>query len=113
MMIMEAVDYAAIYIEKNLNSAITLNGIAKSVYTSSSHLQRQFKSVMNFSIMKYVRKRRLLLSRDLLLKTNLRVCDISAELSFEYEASFIRAFKIEFGMTPKQYRKKYQQLPEV
>ena len=81
---MEAAICAVQYIEKNLNSNITLKEISKNVYISSSHLQRQFNNVMNVSIMEYVRKRKLLLSLNLLQNTNLRVSDISAELAFEH-----------------------------
>jgi len=53
-----------------------------------------------------VRNLRLRQAEELLLKTDLSVSEISADLNFRYSEYFIRAFKAATGQTPLQFREK-------
>jgi AraC family transcriptional regulator len=53
----------------------------------------------------YIRSRKLAVSLDDLLKTNSTLFNIALDYGFEYEQSYRRAFKHEFGITPGEYRK--------
>ena len=91
-------------VENNIKSQLTVASLSKAVYISPSHLQRLFKFAFEQPIASYIRSRRLAASLEALLKTDLRIIDIAEEYGFEYEQTFIRAFKREFGHTPGNVR---------
>lgn len=92
------------YIEKNLKSKIVLDDISNEVHISKYHLDRIFHAVLNKKLIEYARMRKLSSSLKELLETNLKVSDISREYGFEYEQSYIRAFKTLFGISPEKFR---------
>ncbi len=97
-------------IEANIKQLTDLDQLSGEIGLSKYHLHRLFRSITGKSLMNYVRKRKLSLSLHELLYTDLKVIDIASEYKFEYEQSYIRAFKQMFLMTPSQYRKHHCQL---
>jgi len=69
------------------------------------HLQRLFKAAFNMTLAKYVRLRRLACSLDKLYESSSSLADIAIEYGFEYDRSYIRAFKQAFGLTPGNAKK--------
>lgn len=98
------------YIEAHATEKLTAKEIAKNVYLSPTHLQREFESMFGFSLAEYIRKQKLKKSMDLLLGSELQVSDIAYEIGFGHESSFIRAFKREYGKTPGEIRREEKQL---
>jgi AraC family transcriptional regulator len=94
-----------INIEEGIRDGINVDTVAKKHTLSERHLQRLFKLAFSQSIGFYIRSRKLAASIDDLLNTNLNVLDIALDYGFEYEQSYIRAFKREFGITPGNFRK--------
>jgi AraC family transcriptional regulator len=92
------------YIEDNLYKKITLDDIAVSCGMSKYHLHRMFKSLTGESLMEYVQSRKLSASISELKDTNKRIIDIAMDFGFDYEQSFIRAFRKKFGFTPLKVR---------
>lgn len=92
------------YIDENIEYDLKIKDIAELVNYSHSHTQRKFKDFTGISVMEYIKTKKLIFSTELLINTHRRICDIALEAGFQYEQSYIRAFKKEYGMTPKQYR---------
>jgi len=92
-------------IEKGVRDGINSDTIAKKHALSESHLQRLFKMTFNQPLGFYIRTYKLAESIDDLLNTDLKIVDIALGYGFEYEQSYIRAFKREFGITPGKLRK--------
>mgnify|MGYP001060488468 CR=1 FL=1 len=92
------------YIEDNIYEKISLDGISSHTGMSKYHLHRMFKSLTGESIMEYVQSRKLTSSIDQLTNTNKRIIDIAMDYGFDYEQSYIRAFKKKFGYTPLKVR---------
>ena len=92
-------------IEEGIRDGINIDIVAKKHTLSERHLQRLFKVAYSQSIGFYIRSRKLAASVEDLLNTNLNVVDIAMDYGFEYEQSYIRAFKREFGITPGNLRK--------
>jgi len=101
----ELLDDVLIEIEKSIRNDINADGLAKKFYLSSGHLQRLFRFAFKQSIAGYIRSRKLAVSLDDLTGTNSNILDIALDYGFEYEQSYIRAFKREFGITPGDLRK--------
>ena len=92
-------------IEKGVKEGINLNTLAEKYALSERHLRRLFKFAFKQTLAGYIRSRKLAASLDDLLKTNFTLFDIALDYGFEYEQSYRRAFKHEFGMTPGKYRR--------
>jgi len=95
-------------IERCIGENINVAGLADRFSLSEGHLRRLFSFTFKQSIGNYIRSRKLAASLDCLLKTNFNILDIALEYGFEYERSYIRAFKREFGITPGKLRKSRQ-----
>jgi len=92
-------------IEKGVNSSVNAAVLSKKYGFSEGHLSRLFRFAFKQSIASYIRSRRLAASLNDILKTNANILDVALEYGFEYEQSYIRAFKREFGITPGDLRK--------
>jgi len=101
-----------IEIERSICEDITADALAEKFSLSQGHLRRLFSFAFKQSIAGYIRSRRLAASLDDLFKTDFNILDIALEYGFEYERSYTRAFKREFGITPGELRKsgKYCQM---
>jgi AraC family transcriptional regulator len=102
--IKEAIAACINYIENNINNKITLDDISNHTGMSKYYLHRMFKSLTGESIIEYVQSRKLTLSIDDLINTNKRIIDIALDYGFDYEQSYIRAFRKKFRFTPLKVR---------
>jgi AraC-like DNA-binding protein len=84
----------------------TLGELAGEAATSRSVLAERFTHFVGESPMSYLARWRLQLAARRLQATRQTVIQIAAEVGYESEAAFNRAFKREFGLPPAQYRKK-------
>ena len=91
-------------IEASIKTKLTAASLAKTVALSPVHLQRLFRLAFEQPLAGYIRSRKLAASLASLLKSDLRIIDIAKEYGFEYEQSYIRAFKREYGLTPHEVR---------
>jgi len=92
-------------IEKRIKEDINADFLADNAGFSSIHLQRLFKFAFNQSIGAYIRSRKLTASLESLFNTDSNLLNIALEYGFEYEQSYVRSFKREFGVTPGIIRK--------
>jgi len=92
-------------IEENVKGGINIDVIAKKHTLSEGHLQRLFRLACDQSLGFYIRSYKLAASINDLLNTDSNILDIALGYGFNYEQSYIRAFKREFGITPGKLRK--------
>jgi AraC family transcriptional regulator len=95
-------------IEKGISKGIDADILAARYALSERHLRRLFRFTFNLPIVRYIRSRKLAASLDVLLKTDTKVLAIALDYGYEYEQSYIRSFKREFGITPGSLRKSGQ-----
>lgn len=100
----ELLDLAMAFIEENLSRKITLADAARHLYVSESTVSQTFRNKMGVSFHQCLTQRRLieakqLIARDVLLE------DVGQAVGFPDYSTFYRAFKKEFGISPRQYRK--------
>jgi len=82
----------------------TLASLAKEAGISRSVLAERFRHYLNEPPMAYLTRWRLQLGAQMLTSTNHSVVQIAAEVGYESEAAFNRAFKREFEVPPARFR---------
>ena len=98
-------------VETNLYKPLTASSLARELAVSAVHLQRVFKLAFEQSLASYIRERKLSVSAELLHTTDMRLIDISMQIGFDYEQSFIRTFKQAYELTPGEARQRGAILP--
>jgi len=83
----------------------TIADLADAVGASRSVLVERFTRYLSEPPMTYLTRWRLQLAARWLKGTSRGVADIAADVGYESEAAFNRAFKREFGQPPGQYRR--------
>jgi AraC-like DNA-binding protein len=83
----------------------TIAALAKEVGISRSVLAERFRRYLSETPMAYLTRWRLQLGAQLLKSTSSSVVQIAAEVGYESEPSFNRAFKRAFGLPPARFRK--------
>ena len=83
----------------------TLADLAREVGISRSALVERFTRYLSEPPMTYLTRWRLQLAARSLVRTPKGVAEIAAEVGYESEAAFNRAFKREFGLPPARYRR--------
>jgi AraC family transcriptional regulator len=109
--VLDHIQHTAEYIEENIKQDLSLESISWKMELSKFYLNRIFSALTGKTLMAYVNSRKLVSSLNELLNTDLRILDIACEYGFNFENSFIRAFKREFGITPDVFRKTKTDLP--
>jgi len=90
------------YIEGNLTSDISIDDVASSVHSSSSHFQLIFHVVMGLTIGEYIRNRRLSLAAQDLLGPGCRIIDVAMRYQYDTQESFSKAFARFHGVPPSK-----------
>jgi len=93
------------FIERKMFEPISVHDIARASNYSTYHFCRVFRALVGDSPKEYLRKRRLTIAAERLARGEKSILDIALDCQFESHASFTRAFKQLFKVTPEQYRK--------
>jgi AraC-like DNA-binding protein len=82
----------------------TIATLANEVGISRSVLAERFRRYLSETPIAYLTRWRLQLGAQMLKSTNRSVMEIAAEVGYESEPAFNRAFKREFGLPPARFR---------
>ncbi|MCM1122788.1 MAG: AraC family transcriptional regulator [Eubacterium sp.] len=99
------------YIDANYAQKLLLTDIAAKQELSLHYLSHFFKENFGVSFQQYVSKIRCEKAQQLLLLTDDSLLDISISTGFSDPKYFNRAFREQYGCTPKEYRKKFEHEP--
>lgn len=91
------------YIEDHLEEELTLDAIANEFFVSKYHISHIFKENMGVSLHQYIMKKRLYACKEVLLG-NVNISEAYQSFGFRDYSSFYRAFKKEFGISPKEFK---------
>ncbi len=97
------------YIHQNLEEDLSLDRISAFFYVSKYHVSHIFKENMGISLHQYILKKRLQASRQAILSGD-PISRIFPQYGFKDYTSFFRAFKKEYGISPKEYREQHRLL---
>src|SRR5919109_5060161 len=92
------------YIESHLAQALTLDEIAGVAGVSRFHMVRAFAAATGFSVMRYVRARRLTEAARALAAGAPDILSLALNADYGSHEAFTRAFRDHFGVAPEAVR---------
>src|ERR1700735_777769 len=92
------------FIESHLAEELTLDEIAGVAGVSRFHLVRAFAAATGFSVMRYVRARRLSEAARALASGAPDILALALDADYGSHEAFTRAFRDHFGVTPEAVR---------
>ncbi len=96
------------YIRKNFDKDIGLNDVADFINLNPKYVSDLFKKEAGINYVNYLRKIRIIHSKELLEHSNLKIYEISTKVGYKTSKHFIRVFKNETGFTPNEYRENFK-----
>ena len=96
------------YMEEHLGEEFSREQAAESVYLNPAYLSRLFRRETGYSLTDYLVRLRIAKARVELEKTNNRVSDVAINVGYGNFSHFSKLFKKTTGLTPQEYRKKFQ-----
>lgn len=99
----QLLDQILSYVEENLASRITLSDTARQFYVSESTVSAIFRKEMGISFYRSVIQRRLIASKNLIIQGE-PLEYVAGKVGFSDYSAFYRAFRREYGISPRQFR---------
>ena len=99
----ELLDDVVSYIETHLQEKISLSDTAARFFVSESTIGQTFQKKMHVSFYHYVTQRRLIAAKSMISEEP-NLDTLSLKVGFSDYSAFYRAFKKEFGISPREYR---------
>lgn len=90
--------------EEKTEDPLRIEEIARQLKVSLDKLERAFRAELTTSPSRYYRTLRLRRASDLLAHSNLPIGEVALASGFSSASSFARAFKGQFGMSPREAR---------
>ena len=104
----ELVKKAVDYIRLNIDSPLTLQGIADAIHANPSHLSRKFKQETGQSVIDFINHKRVESAKIYLHNKQNSITDVAFIVGFNDVNYFSRVFKKFTSMTPSQYMKQHK-----
>ncbi len=90
------------YINENFNNDISLDSLSEQFFVSKYHLSREFKRLVGTSVYRYIIQKRLIIAKQKMLAGQSPTV-VYCSCGFGDYANFYRAFRAEYGISPKQF----------
>lgn len=90
------------YINNHVEEEIRIEELSELFYISKFHLLREFKKHSGTTIHKFIIQKKLILAKELILNET-PINRVYLQCGFGDYSNFFRAFKNEYGVTPKEF----------
>jgi AraC-like DNA-binding protein len=102
-----ALSAAVQYLERNFRAPVTREEIAQAASVTPTSLSRLFRRQLGVTVTDYLSDLRLGAAAELLSHGRRSVADVAHSCGFANLANFNRQFRFRYGMTPRQYRRRF------
>lgn len=99
----ELIDQVMACVEADLARKITLSDVARQFFVSDSTISHLFKQKLGVSFYRYVTQRRLIAAKSMIMEGK-PLEAVAEQVGFSDYSVFYRAFRQEYGISPRQYR---------
>ena len=99
----EKINKVVSYINDNLEENLTLERLAEVCFISKSYLSHQFKEYTGLTVFQFIIKKRLTAARNM-IREGIPVIEACMRCGFNDYSNFHKAFRKEFGSSPKEFR---------
>jgi AraC family transcriptional regulator len=99
-----AVDVVHEYVRGHLDQQLSLDALAAAVSISPFHFARAFKAATGMTPHAFVTEMRMMVARDLLVRSGARVVDAATAVGLTNLGHFRRLFRRQFGVAPGAVR---------
>ena len=106
----DAVKEAQNFIEKNIDSRISIQELADKVFVSRRSFERRFKKATNNSVLEYIQRVKMELAKRRFESSRKNINEVMFEVGYVDTKAFRGVFKKVTGLTPLEYRKKYNKM---
>lgn len=89
------------YIGEHYNEELSLDILANEFFVSKYHLSHEFSKATGTGVYRYILLKRLISARELLLQ-GVQAGQVAALCGFKDYTSFFKAFKAEYGISPRE-----------
>jgi len=96
------IDEIILHINNHIEEEISIDELSDLFYISKYHMLREFKKHSGTTIHKYIIQKKLILAKELILH-GMPITEVYKQCGFGDYSNFFRAFKNEYGVTPKQF----------
>ncbi len=90
------------YVNLHYGEPLSLDSLAERFFVSKYHLSHEFNRHIGTSVYRYIQKKRLQIARQLLSQGQ-KPNKVSSDCGFGDYTGFYRAFKSEYGITPREF----------
>lgn len=97
----EGISQVIRFVNENLSSPLSLEGLARRFYLSKTHLNRLFRRATGTTLWQYVTIKRLFLAKEM-MDRGIRPTKAAADAGFAEYSAFFRAYKKHFGSSPRE-----------
>ncbi|GAB2556212.1 response regulator [Gracilibacillus alcaliphilus] len=98
------------YVNKHYQEKITLDDIASLLFVNKTYFSNMFKQQTGENFVDYINRIRIEMSQELILKSELKMNEISEKVGFQSHSYFNKVFKKVMGQNPLHLRKTKQKL---
>ncbi len=95
-------------IENNYHDTATIEELIKDIPSSRRNIVRRFKQITGITPIEYLQQTRIAAAKKLLEQTGQQMTEIIFNSGYSDPKAFRKVFKKSVGMTPSQYREKFQ-----
>ncbi len=100
------------YIQTHLNEELHREELAALVYLNPAYVSRLFKKETGVSLSEYIQTVRMEQAKQLLAESNDKISSVAEAVGYSHFSHFAKLFKKITGITPQEYRKRFQEFAE-
>lgn len=94
------------FITQHYREELCLQRLSDEFGLSTAYISELFSSLSHQNYLDFLQEVRINVAFDLLKNTNLKIYEVASRVGYQDANYFVRAFKREVGMTPKEFREK-------